>query len=315
MVQKRRAQNGSQNGSEAAVRPPDKEAFSLISNEKLIALYTNLLKCRAAAERLAGGPDEGRINAGLATGSDYEAGTVGVAIDLGPEDAVCAPHSGLLTGFSGGALVETILRAPEGPVWMGQLLRLSGRPENRNGASHARTSEAYPHAALGAALANKTKKNGKVAVMFATEGQSEPWADALKIASVHGLPMIFVSHERQDAGRRTRKGETPDVQKDTPSFPDIAVDSHDVVAVYRVANEAISRARQGRGPTLIECRPFPLNGKRAPTKNGNGDPSHTYDPILNMEHYLRGKGLLHPNLKSGIIAQFRGELESYLARG
>jgi len=31
------------------------------------------------------------------------------------------------------------------------------------------------------------------------------------------------------------------------------VDGNDVVAVYRVAFEALARARQGRGGTLIEC--------------------------------------------------------------
>ena len=37
-------------------------------------------------------------------------------------------------------------------------------------------------------------------------------------------------------------------------FPGIIVDGSDVVAVWRVAQESIHRARNGAGPTLIDCR-------------------------------------------------------------
>jgi hypothetical protein len=52
------------------------------------------------------------------------------------------------------------------------------------------------------------------------------------------------------------------------------VDGNDVVAVYRVASEAIAHARNGHGPTVIDCR-----------LSGPGD------PIENMLRYLIGKGL------------------------
>jgi TPP-dependent pyruvate/acetoin dehydrogenase alpha subunit len=52
------------------------------------------------------------------------------------------------------------------------------------------------------------------------------------------------------------------------------VDGNDVVAVYRVASEAIAHARKGHGPTLIDCRL-----------------SIPADPLQNMRNYLIGKGL------------------------
>ena len=41
-------------------------------------------------------------------------------------------------------------------------------------------------------------------------------------------------------------------------FPGVSVDGNDVLAVYQVAQEAMSRARNGEGPTLIEARTYRL---------------------------------------------------------
>ena len=54
------------------------------------------------------------------------------------------------------------------------------------------------------------------------------------------------------------------------AFPEYVADAGDVVAVWRVAQESIYRARNGSGPTLIDCR------KLTPQ-----------DPLAHMEHYMR----------------------------
>jgi pyruvate dehydrogenase E1 component alpha subunit len=277
------------------------EEFSLISNEKLMALYANLLKCRMIAERLAPGSRSGAKNGAASSLRGCEAGTVGVAIDLGSEDAVCSPDRGVLTGFPDGAAIESLL------LWSGV-----GAPSNgfhrsnsglRNGTSPAKPDRAHTQAAIGAALAHKTGKNGKVAIVFASESASDSWREALHIAAVHALPMIFVLHESgKPAGRSRTSGAKQFAKPDTPWFPNITVDSNDVVAIYRVANEAISRARLDRGPTLIECQPFRLNG----------DGRHSHDPILNMENYLRGKGLFRPETKPDALKVSARELQAVM---
>jgi len=50
--------------------------------------------------------------------------------------------------------------------------------------------------------------------------------------------------------------------------PGISVDAQDAVAIYRVAQESIGRARAGGGAALIECVPFVLAGGK-----GNGKPA------------------------------------------
>jgi pyruvate dehydrogenase E1 component alpha subunit len=48
------------------------------------------------------------------------------------------------------------------------------------------------------------------------------------------------------------------------------VDGQDVLAVYEKAGEAVERARQGKGPTLLECLTYRFLGHHV------GDPGTTY---------------------------------------
>jgi TPP-dependent pyruvate/acetoin dehydrogenase alpha subunit len=292
-----------------------REGFSLISDEKLIALYANLLKCRMIEKRLANGGGASR-NDSLSRG--HEAGTVGVAIDLSSDDALCSPDHGIVTGFQKDPPIEAILLLSGAHGLTGRFRSGSqSHSLNSNGVSPGMVSRTHTQAAIGAALANKTRKNGRIAVVFGHCAGSEVWTEALHIASLHGLPIIFVNREHRRRGPAARtpgnaKTNQP-ANSETPWFPNIVVDSNDVVAVYRVANEAISRARQGRGPTLIECQTFRVKGMTSGDGNRSSNGRHALDPISNMETYLRRKGLFQPRLRSDIQAAFTKELDATLS--
>src|SRR5262249_23484032 len=49
-------------------------------------------------------------------------------------------------------------------------------------------------------------------------------------------------------------------------FPGVIVDGMDVMAVYHAADAAVRRARQGEGPTLLECKTYRFQG------HSRGDP-------------------------------------------
>jgi TPP-dependent pyruvate/acetoin dehydrogenase alpha subunit len=291
--------------------------FSLISDEKLIALYTSLLKCRMVEKRLANGGDANRNDSSY---RGHEAGMVGVAIDLNSDDALCSPDHGIVTGFQKDPPIEAILLLSGAHGFTGRFRSGSqSHSLNGNGPAPSMANRTHTQAAIGAALTSKTRKNGGIAVVFGHSAASELWKETLHIASLHGLPIIFVNHEHR---RRGSAAKTPVNAKTnrhdnlgTPWFPDIVVDSNDVVAVYRVANEAISRARQGRGPTLIECQPFRLKGMTAGDGKYRGNGRHALDPISNMESYLRRKGLFQPRLRSDIKAAFTKELDARLSNG
>ena len=66
--------------------------------------------------------------------------------------------------------------------------------------------------------------------------------------------------------------------------PGIAVDADDAVAIYRVAQESIGRARAGGGAALMECVPFAIEGAAAKRTAAN-------DAVAGLERYLVQRGV------------------------
>jgi hypothetical protein len=192
----------------------------------------------------------------------FDAAAVAVGQDLVAEDAVIADVPATMT--------------------------LNGR-ENSSGA------QVFAHElerAVGSALAQKTKKSGKVTVVFGGTDHGQAWTDAMEIARAHRLPMIFVAESREEAQARRggRKAKVAELEPGT-EMARIIVDGHDVVASYRVAHEAIERARSGRGATLIACTVFRVAGQRR------------QDAVAGMENYLRGKGLFERGMKQEMLGK------------
>lgn len=131
--------------------------------------------------------------------------------------------------------------------------------------------------ATGAALLHRLQAKANVVVAFVDGKQVLHHRKVLRLAHLKSLPIIFVQLERTVSKPARRLGIEP-------SPPCILVDKADVVAVYRVASEAIDKARRGAGPTLITCVPFSLS------KTSSTD-HHSQDPIQYMEYYLRKKNL------------------------
>jgi TPP-dependent pyruvate/acetoin dehydrogenase alpha subunit len=271
--------------------------FSLISGEKLLDLYLSMLKCRMLEERVR---DLVKNNKSAGNGCDsmgQEAVTVGAAIDLLPEDTVCSAQGDLMVKFLKGIALDKLFR---------NLLAGADGPEQ------------VPHA-MEAARFNAREKNGKIAVVLSGDGPFLPqsWDEALNFAGIENLPVLFVC---QSGMRSEPEGLTPPAgfeelppQAQPGGFPAITVDGNDVVAVYRVASEAMAHARMGHGPTLIECRTWPLSGRHEVVPLPEEvERREADDPILNMEKYLSGKGLFSQEFKRQVTLGFSKELDAGL---
>lgn len=295
---------------EAKLTPPASNGFSLISDQKLIDLYAGLLKCRMASET-AIAPRNHNLTPLQTSLRGREAGTIATTIDLGSSDTLALLHHGLVhtpIPFSPAALLCSFDASANGS---------RAKASNEKEPSPARPeSQSAIHAILGSALAQKTSNQASISVILAHQGEQPAWQEALNIAAVHGLPLIFVSQPRRrfdPAELTTAKVKPGKSNGTTPAFlPRIPVDSNDTVAIYRVASEAIARARKGRGPTVIECRPFAVdivssNGRNRIGHHAHNQPSR--DPILTMERYLHSKGLFSREVKSGLLAYSARELD------
>ncbi|HEU5233794.1 MAG TPA: thiamine pyrophosphate-dependent enzyme, partial [Terriglobales bacterium] len=128
--------------------------------------------------------------------------------------------------------------------------------------------------ATGAALLHRVQATGNLAVAFVDANDIARNRQFLRLAHVQSLPIVYVQVERA----------LPKTTRRHTQITSIPVDKADVVAIYRVASEAIDKARRGAGPTLIQCVPFSL-------KKGSSANHHSQDPIRYMEYYLRKKNL------------------------
>ncbi len=119
-----------------------------------------------------------------------------------------------------------------------------------------------PPIAMGAAFSNKFRKTKQVAAAFFGDGASNEGSfhEAANMAALYKLPCVFVC-ENNGFGEYTAQSNHQaivDVADRAAGYgmPGVIVDGMDVMAVYEAAGEAIDRARNGEGPTLLECKTY-----------------------------------------------------------
>ncbi len=280
--------------SHPSAESSNSEGFSLISNARLIEIYATMLKCRMLRERLRRLTAASGARNASAVSSASEAVAVGTVMDLLPDDTVAS--SDLFALLVKGVPLASLLR----PIVKPQAVS-AAEPYLAHGVlAGPLSTSARLSAAAGAAFAHKRNKSGKVTVAFCGESAGA-LHETLEFVVAHDLPMIFVRQanspfEAPGAGAnraRKRAAQAP-IQK----LPIIPVDRDDAVAVYRVAHEALAHARRGNGPTLIDCVPVRLPGRRAA------------DPIRHMEAYLSAKGINPQDAKAKVNADFASALEA-----
>ena len=139
--------------------------------------------------------------------------------------------------------------------------------------------------ACGAGLSIVIRKTDQVCVCFFGDGSTNQgtFHESLNLASIWKLPIIFVC-ENNHYGismSQDRHQAIKDVADRGVAYnvPGIAVDGNDPLAVYEAALEAVARAREGKGPTLIECKTYRQHG------HFEGDPA-TYKPKEEQEAWM-----------------------------
>jgi len=124
--------------------------------------------------------------------------------------------------------------------------------------------------ATGTALASKMKKDGKISVVFFGDGASEEgtFHESLNFASLKQLPVVFICENNSYATTSPISQRQPhdNIAKRASGYdiPAMSVDGNNVLKVYEAAREAVQRARDGRGPTLIECKTYRWKGHVGP---------------------------------------------------
>jgi pyruvate dehydrogenase E1 component alpha subunit len=140
--------------------------------------------------------------------------------------------------------------------------------------------------AVGAGLSARLRRTDQVTACFFGEGASNQgtFHESLNMAGAWKLPVIFVCENNLYAmGTRQSRIMAIDNIAERASgygFSGVTVEGNDVLAVYNVAQQAVEKARKGKGPTLIECKTYRHKG------HSRVDPAK-YRPKEEVEEWLR----------------------------
>jgi TPP-dependent pyruvate/acetoin dehydrogenase alpha subunit len=307
----------------ASAAKPQGNGSSPTSPETLKRLYYYMLKCRMVEERARTLFKQGKFAGNYYAAVGQEATEVGTTIDLEKEDFIAPAHRNFVTNIMKGTPLER--------MYAQLYARKTSPDQGRSSPAHcgyAETNVITPSSTIaaqlnigtGVALAFKLQKKKNIVVALSGDGSTSLgfWHEALNFAGVMKLPIVYIVENNRWAESVSVKLQTAvedlSVKAEAYGFPGITVDGNDVVAVYRVAREAIRRAREGNGPTLIECKTYRWYGHSEIDPAKYRDPAEVEawkakDPIPAMERYLKGQNLWSDDWKQKISDEINAEIE------
>jgi acetoin:2,6-dichlorophenolindophenol oxidoreductase subunit alpha len=247
----------------AVARPGAPGATKELGGERLLEAYRTMRTIRVFEDRLHEEFATGDIPGFVHLYAGEEASATGVCLHLDDRDTIASTHRGHGHCIAKGVEVKPMMAEIFG--------RRTGACHGKGGSMHiADLTKGMlgangivgggPPLITGTALAAKLQGTGGVGVAFFGDGASNQGTtlEALNLASVWNLPALFVA-ENNGYAETTASGWS--VACDTIAdraggfgMPGVVVDGFDFFAVCETAGEAVTRAREGGGPTLIEMK-------------------------------------------------------------
>ncbi len=233
------------------------------SKEELLDAYRMMRTIREFEERLHVEFATGEIPGFVHLYAGEEAIAAGVCAHLDEDDYVASTHRGHGHAIAKGCDVKAMMKEIYG--------KADGLCHGKGGSMHIADMDkgmlgangivgGGPPLVCGVGLSAKTRGTKQVGVSFTGDGGSNQGTtlESMNLAAVWNLPCVFVIENNGYAEATSTNFSTKgiDIAKRADGFgmPGVVVDGHDFFAVYEVAGEAIRRAREGGGPTLIECK-------------------------------------------------------------
>src|SRR6266496_744123 len=239
------------------------QAATGLDADGLLRAYRIMRQIRSFEDRVHEEFATGEIPGFVHLYAGEEASAAGVMMHLDGRDSIASTHRGHGHCIARGVDIKPMMAEIYG--------RRTGVCHGKGGSMHiADLSKGMlgangivgggPPLICGTALAAKVQGTGGVGVAFFGDGASNQGTtlEALNLASVWDLPAIFVA---ENNGYAESTSSTWSVASDNIAdraagfgMPGVIVDGFDFFAVHEAASEAIARAREGGGPTLIEMK-------------------------------------------------------------
>ena len=234
-----------------------------LSRDELLQVYQTMRTIREFEERVHVEFSRGDIPGFVHLYAGEEASAAGIMTHLRQDDHIASTHRGhghcIAKGVDVKGMMAEIFGKKSGVCGgKGGSMHIADLDKGMMGANGILGAGAP--LACGAALAAKYRDNGDIAISFVGDGASNQgtFLESLNLASIWNLPVVFVVENNGYAESTSVDWAVAcDSYVDRASafgMPGVTVDGTDFFAVYEAAGEVIRRAREGGGPSLLECK-------------------------------------------------------------
>ena len=293
----------------------------MLTKDKLLELYRGMVTIRAFEEEVSK-----MHNAGLAPGlvhlySGQEAVAVGTCTALNSDDYIASHHRGHGHCIAKGSELDRLFAEIIG--------RRSGYGMGRGGSMHIYDPATFNLGtngivggsvplATGAALLAKLRGTGQVAVSFFGDGVLNQGIlfESLNMAALWSLPVVFIC-ENNGYGEFT---EIDDVTAGRPyakrgeafDIPSEKADGMDVLAVHETVSKAVTRARNGDGPSFLIFDTYRYSGHHVGDKQEYKDDEErelwlSRDPIPKLAEMLVAEKKIKQAELDELDAEIKGD--------
>lgn len=244
--------------------------MATLTTEQKLELYYWMILARTFDKRMVSLWKQGRGVGGAFSERGHEAISVGSAYALAAEDIIAPMHRDIAAYFLRGLSPRRVfgnLLGKEIGVTRGRDANHHGMGDMRLGIvgfiSHIPMSMPI---ALGVAMSFKLRQEPRVALTYVGDGGSNAglWHETVNMAALYQAPYVLLVENNQYAySTHVSAQMTIENIADRAAgynIPGVIVDGNDVEAVYAVTKEAVERARQGGGPTIIEAKTMRMMG-------------------------------------------------------
>src|SRR6202163_2595791 len=278
----------------------------VVTKEKLLWAYEHMVLIRVFEDKLHQLIPQHRLPGFAHLSAGQEAVAVGVCAHLDDKDFVTSTHRGhghcIAKGLDVGAMMAELYG------------KSTGSSKGKGGSFHIADLDrgmlgtngivgAGLPLACGPALVAKVKGTRQVAASFFGEGATNQGAchEAINLAAVWRLPVLFVCENSLDPEATpveyAIKIKNIADRADAYGIPGVIVDGMDFFDVYDRVLQAVERARNGEGPTLLEAKTYRYFGhyEGDAMKYRARDEEQSYrarDPITTFKRKVLAESLL-----------------------
>lgn len=235
------------------------------ARDQVIEMYRRMLRIRYFDEKAIEWVGKGLIPGAVHMTIGQEAEVVGACMALRDDDYMTGNHRSHGHPIAKGAEIKPLMAELMG--------KRAGVCKGKGGSMHLAdfkvgslgesgiVASALP-VATGAGLSARMRGTDQVCLAFFGDGGANTGAfhEALNLAAVWKLPVIYLCENNQYAVMTSIKqsAAVENIADRAAAYgmPGVIVDGQDALVVHQVVSEAVTRARKGEGPTLVEAKTY-----------------------------------------------------------